>query len=633
MEVKEPNARYLVKPGFKQTEVGVIPEDWIVKPIGDFQPFVTSGSRGWAAFYSQFGSPFIRITNLSRECIFPDINDLRFVSIPDSNSEGARTQLKDGDVLISITADIGIVGYVTHQIPKPAYINQHIALVRFDAAQTCPHYVSYFLAGESTQKLFQSLTDSGAKAGMNLSTVKQIRVALPPSVTEQQAIAEALSDADALIEALEQLLAKKRQVKQGVMHELLTGQKRLPEFSGDWEVKQLGELAIIQRGASPRPIDSPDWFDDNSSVGWVRISDVTQSGMYLTETTQRLSPQGVQNSRPVAKGSLIMSICATVGKPVITKIDTCIHDGFVVFDRLNADQRFLYYSLSSIERDWSRHGQTGSQMNLNTGLINSTAVSTPPSIEEQTAIATVLSDLDAELAALEAKLAKACQLKQGMMQELLTGRIRLVQPKAEVIPFPVKKEAKPEKGKPYNWQINEAVVISVLTRHFGSEQWPLGRKRYTKLSYLLHRHVERQAEGYLKKKAGPYNPATKYGGPEAIALKNGYVRQHTREQFSGFVAGEHIGEAEDYFRKWYGDDVLVWLEQFRRKANDDLELLATVDMAMEDLRRAGKLIALDSVKEVIRSHPEWQAKLDRPIFSDDNIERAIVRCNTLFGEH
>jgi type I restriction enzyme S subunit len=254
----------------------------------------------------------------------------------------------------------------------------------------------------------------------------EFQVIWPRSVAEQQAIAEALSDTDALIESLEQLLAKKRQIKQGAMQELLTGHKRLPGFAGDWKVKRLGELAVIQRGASPRPIDSPVWFDENSAVGWVRISDVTQAGMYLTETTQRLSAQGIQNSRPVANGSLIMSICATVGKSVITKIDTCIHDGFVVFDRLNADQMFLYYTLSSIEGDWSRHGQTGSQMNLNTALINSTEVPVPPAAEEQTAIATLLSDMDAELAAVEAKLAKARSLKQGMMQELLTGRIRLV---------------------------------------------------------------------------------------------------------------------------------------------------------------------------------------------------------------
>ena len=426
MEVREPSAKYLGRLGYKQTEVGMIPDDWEVKQIGELNPFVTSGSRGWAAFYSDRGSPFIRITNLSRTCIYPDLEDLRFVSLVTNDSEATRTQLRDGDVLISITADIGIVGHVTAKLPKPAYINQHIALVRFDSARTNSRFISYFLASENPQKHFQALTDSGAKAGMNLTTVQQIRIAVPPTKAEQEAIAEALSDADAFIESLEQLLSKKRHLKQGAMQELLTGTKRLPGFSGKWEVKRLGVLAKIQRGASPRPIDSPTWFDEKSSIGWVRISDVTKSGMYLLETTQRLSPAGVQKSRPVNRGSLIMSICATVGRPIITKIEACIHDGFVVFDNLRVNQHFMYYVLKSIEGNWSQHGQTGSQMNLNTGLINRTEVSVPTALEEQTAIAAILSDMDAEIAALEGKLAKARSLKQGMMQELLTGRIRLV---------------------------------------------------------------------------------------------------------------------------------------------------------------------------------------------------------------
>ncbi len=125
-----------------------------------------------------------------------------------------------------------------------------------------------------------------------------------------------------------------------------------------------------------------------------------------------------------------MSICATVGRPIVTKIDVCIHDGFVVFDNLQADQLFLYYVLKWIEPDWSKHGQTGSQMNLNTGLINSTSISLP-SLPEQTAIAEVLSDMDAELAALEQRRDKTRLLKQSMMQELLTGRIRLITPSSE----------------------------------------------------------------------------------------------------------------------------------------------------------------------------------------------------------
>lgn len=234
-----------------------------------------------------------------------------------------------------------------------------------------------------------------------------------------------MSDVDALLASLDQVIAKKRDLKQAAMQQLLTGKTRLPGFSGNWEVKQLGDLAKIQRGASPRPIDSPIWFDDGSLIGWVRISDVTRAGMFLCETVQRLSPLGVQYSRPVAAGSLIMSICATVGRPIITKIDVCIHDGFVVFDNLEADQRFLYYALKWIEPEWSKHGQTGSQMNLNTGLINGTSIPLPP-LPEQIAIALVLTEMDEELAMFEARRDKTHSIKQAMMQELLTGKTRLV---------------------------------------------------------------------------------------------------------------------------------------------------------------------------------------------------------------
>lgn len=120
-----------------------------------------------------------------------------------------------------------------------------------------------------------------------------------------------------------------------------------------------------------------------------------------------------------------MSICATVGKPIITKKDLCIHDGFVVFNGLSVDQDYMYYVLKNLEDKWGNQGQTGSQMNLNTDLINETLVLIPSKQEEQTAIATVLSDMDAELVTLEKKLAKVRDIKQGMMQQLLTGRIRL----------------------------------------------------------------------------------------------------------------------------------------------------------------------------------------------------------------
>lgn len=187
----------------------------------------------------------------------------------------------------------------------------------------------------------------------------------------------------------------------------------------DWEVKQLGGITNISRGASPRPIDDPKWFDNQSTVGWVRISDITTVYKYLSETRQYLSKLGISNSKMLSNGNLIMSICATVGKPILTKIDICIHDGFVVLADPKIDKEYLFYFLIYIEKDWLKHGQTGSQMNLNTGLINSTNVYFPPTKAEQTAIANALSGADALIQSLEKLIAKKRLIKQGAMQKLL----------------------------------------------------------------------------------------------------------------------------------------------------------------------------------------------------------------------
>ena len=406
-----------VRPGYKQTDVGVIPEDWGAKPLAGLVTIL----HGFG-FQSQYFKPFgdYRLTTPGH---FHETGGFRDVGDKQKFYDGPLPDgylLSDGDLIVAMTEQAdGLLGSAAMVPAGENYLhNQRLGKVRVLSPEVSVGFL-YRVFNSPAYRAKVRETAAGTKVKhTSPSKLLEIRVALPPTRAEQEAIAEALSDADALIESLEQLIAKKRHFKQGTMQELLRPKD-------GWAWKTLGDLAGIQRGASPRPIDSPIWFDDNSSVGWVRISDVTRSAMYLRETTQRLSALGVQHSRPVSRGSLIMSICATVGRPIITEIDACIHDGFVVFDNLRADKHFMYYILTSIESDWSRHGQTGSQMNLNTGLIAGTRIAMPTPAE-QTTIAAILSDMDAEIAALEARLAKARQVKQGMMQELLTGRIRLI---------------------------------------------------------------------------------------------------------------------------------------------------------------------------------------------------------------
>jgi type I restriction enzyme S subunit len=193
--------------------------EWVEKQIGDLQPFVTSGSRGWAAFYADQGQLFVRMTNLSRESILLDLTDSKFVQLPMGANEGVRTQLKEHDVLISITADIGIIGYVDASVPSPAYINQHIALVRFDESQLCGKFVAYFLASESSERLFRVSSDVGTKAGMSLPGVQKIKVVLP-SPPEQRRIADCLTSLDDLIAAQTHKLAALKTHKKGLMQQL-----------------------------------------------------------------------------------------------------------------------------------------------------------------------------------------------------------------------------------------------------------------------------------------------------------------------------------------------------------------------------------------------------------------------------
>ncbi len=193
----------------------------------------------------------------------------------------------------------------------------------------------------------------------------------------------------------------------------------------NWQRVRLGDIAEIKRGASPRPIENPKWFCTNSNVGWVRISDISKNSRFLYKTAQKLSKKGIEKSRLVKQNSLIMSMCATIGKPIITKIDTCIHDGFVVFENPKIDLNYLYYFLCYIEKEWLESGQQGSQVNLNVDLIKNKEVFYPKDLNEQITIANILSALDRYLYNLDALILKKECVKKALSFELLSQRKRL----------------------------------------------------------------------------------------------------------------------------------------------------------------------------------------------------------------
>ena len=392
-----------VKPGYKQSEVGVIPEDWNVIEASDLDPFITSGSRGWAKYYSDRGALFMRITNLSRASIYPDLSDQKLVNLPNHETEGLRTSLKDGDILISITADIGIIGYISKDIPKPVYINQHIACLRLPSSKADSLFQSYYLASYSPQKRFAEMTDIGAKSGINLTTVGKLKLVSPPFL-EQQAIAQALSDADAFIESLEKLITKKRQIRQGVMQGLLSGKQRLRGFKREWKKKPVLDIAPLQRG-----FDLP-----NSKLRPGRYPVVYSNGILCNHALYQVKGPGVVTGR-----------YGTIGTVTFVDADFWPHNTSLwVTTFKDNDPKFIYYLYTHI--GFERFATGSGVPTLNRNDLHTHNVKIPTDKHEQSAIAVVLSDIDAEIATLETKLAKARQIKRGMSQVLLTGRIRLV---------------------------------------------------------------------------------------------------------------------------------------------------------------------------------------------------------------
>lgn len=411
-----------VKSGYKQTEVGVIPEAWTARPLGELSEFITSGSRGWAAFYSDQGALFIRSQNVRAGRL--DFDDSQFVT-PPQGTEGSRTRVKRSDLLITITGNsVGNVALVDREFDE-AYISQHVGLVRLSTV-SLGHYVSHFLSPGSPGNSQIRASQSGqSKPGLTLRNLQDFWVAIPPTDAEQRAIAMALSDVDALLGALERLIAKKRDLKQATMQQLLTGETRLPGFHGEWELKRLGDVAEMGSGGTPTSSVAA-YYD--GSIPWVSISDMTQGGKVITVTDRNLSRLGFAScaAQMFPAGTVLYAMYASLGECSVAGVPLCSSQAILGIRPSNSlNNQFLYYYLTSLKPIVKSLGQQGTQANLNKGMVQDFRISLP-SLQEQAVIATMLSDMDAELASLEQRLAKTRTLKQGMMQELLTGKTRLL---------------------------------------------------------------------------------------------------------------------------------------------------------------------------------------------------------------
>jgi type I restriction enzyme S subunit len=332
--------------------------------------------------------------------------------------------LRRGDVIFVRSSvkpsGVGLTAVVMNDLPKTVFSG---FLIRFrDEGLLDINFKKYCFYEEKFRRKVISASSVSANTNINQESLKQLSIAIPLAKGEQQAIAEVLNDFDSLIESLGILIAKKQLIKQGAMQMLLTGKRRLPGFSGEWEVKKVCQFGEIVTGGTP-PTNTKDYW--GGYIPWVTPTDIS-THKDIIETERQISTLGLSRLRKLPVNSVLVTCIASIGKNVILRrVGASNQQINAIIPNAENDSDFLYY-LFEANIDYLKNNAGITATSIISKREFSELTFLVPRRKEQQAIATVLSDMDSEIVALEERLEKTKLMKQGMMQELLTGRIRLI---------------------------------------------------------------------------------------------------------------------------------------------------------------------------------------------------------------
>ena len=405
-----------VPEGYRMSEVGVIPEDWDVKSFGEICK-VNQGLQ--IAIEDRLKHPaanskiYITIQYLNNG------KDIEYI-----NNYSDSVCCAEEDILMTRTGNTGMVITGVNGV-----FHNNFFKINLDKKQVDRIYVIYYLKANKTQRIILLKAGTSTIPDLNHNDFYSIRIPLP-QLPEQQAIASALSDVDALITALEQLITKKRNIKQGAMQQLLTGEKRLPGFSGEWEVKKLGDLGYFSKGKGIKK-------DEVVSEGLpcIRYGEIyTIHNDYIKSFKSFITQSLANESIELKKGDLLFAgsgeTAEEIGKCVaFVGNERVFAGGDIVILRpsINNNSLFLGFLLNNpiVSNQKTRMGQGDAVVHISGKNLSEIQIPLPPSKAEQTAIAQILSDMDTEIETLKQKRDKYKAIKQGLMQELLTGKTRL----------------------------------------------------------------------------------------------------------------------------------------------------------------------------------------------------------------
>jgi type I restriction enzyme S subunit len=419
-----------VPQGYKKTEVGVIPVDWDLSDIRSISAVPMQNGLFYEPKRKGAGVPLINVSDMYKSApIDVDILEL-FDATP---NEAKSFRVTHGDLFFTRSSVVpsGIAFCnILESSRNDVVFDSHLIRVRPNRAVVDPTYLYLNCISKHARTSLISEAKTATMTTIDQGAINRCPVVLPP-LKEQTAIATALSNVDALITTLEKLIAKKQAIKTATMQQLLTGRTRLPQFAlrddgtpkgykaselgeipEDWEVKTLGEVAKINMGQSPNSS-----FYNNKAIGFPLVqgnADIANRKTIVRNYTSQVT-------KMAKKGDLILSVRAPVGEVAKADFDCCIGRGVCALGYKNA---YLYHWLVGFEAEWDKFSKGSTFDSINSDELRLIQLILP-SFEEQTAIATILSNMDSDIDRLQQQLNKTRQIKQGMMQELLTGKTRL----------------------------------------------------------------------------------------------------------------------------------------------------------------------------------------------------------------
>ena len=372
-------------------------EDWEQRKLNDFG-IATGGTSIESEFVDEGAYKVISIGSYSEESVYND----QGLRVNKTGKTKSRILNKDDLTMIlnDKTSSGNIIGRVLLIDQDNTYVyNQRTERIEVDTKNFLPMFLYHMLNAPEQRKYIVKASQGNTQIYVNWSTISNINYMIPTLPAEQEKIAYLFSLINKDITLHQCKLEKLKLTKKSLLQKLFPKNgKRIPEirfkgFTDAWEQRKLGDLAEIVRGASPRPISDPKWFNNDSDVGWLRIADVTAQDGRIRYLEQKISELGQEKTRVIKTPHLLLSIAATVGKPVINYVSTGVHDGFLIFLNPKFNILYTFWWLEMFREKWNKYGQPGSQVNLNSDLVKNQVINIPNE-KEQEKISLFLESLD-----------------------------------------------------------------------------------------------------------------------------------------------------------------------------------------------------------------------------------------------